>query len=104
MLLVAPLAYIGATYYNGEDGLQKVKKLLNRGEETVSAEPNASVKAAEPVRINEGPSAKALEEENFKLKEELEFKKKRNDELYRENEELKRKLESAEKALDESKK
>ncbi|MBK8563797.1 MAG: hypothetical protein IPN76_10765 [Saprospiraceae bacterium] len=28
MLLVAPIAYIAASYYNGEDGIQKIKQLL----------------------------------------------------------------------------
>jgi len=28
MLFLAPLAYIGASYYNGEDGLQNFKDLL----------------------------------------------------------------------------
>jgi cell division protein FtsB len=28
MIFFAPLAYIGASYYNGEDGIQKIKNLL----------------------------------------------------------------------------
>lgn len=38
MIIVAPLAYIGASYYNGEDGIEKIKNLFNRGETKESAE------------------------------------------------------------------
>jgi hypothetical protein len=31
MLFLAPLAYMGASYYNGEDGLQNLKNLLGIG-------------------------------------------------------------------------
>ncbi len=103
MLLVAPLAYIGANYYNGEDGIEKIKDLLHLNKSTTAVEPKQATSDSDAIKINESPSTKALVEENEKLREELEFKKKRNDELYRENEELKRKLESSEKALEESK-
>lgn len=33
MIIVAPLAYLGAAYYNGQDGVENIKKLF-RGEET----------------------------------------------------------------------
>ncbi len=29
MLFFAPITYIGASYYNGEDGIEKIKSLLN---------------------------------------------------------------------------
>jgi len=38
MIIVGPLAYIGASYYNGEDGIEKIKSLFKRGETTESAE------------------------------------------------------------------
>ncbi|MBI1223905.1 MAG: hypothetical protein GC192_01595 [Bacteroidetes bacterium] len=103
MLVVAPLAYIGASYYNGEDGIQKIKDLLKIESSANSVDKKQVSSDSEPILVNESPSLKTLELENRKLKEELEFKQKRNDELYRENEELKRKLESTEKALEESK-
>ena len=96
MLFVVPLAFLGASYYNGEDGVAKLKKLLHI--ETAASEPVDKEKPAkEAVPVNQSPSAKALEEENKRLKEELDFKSKRVDELYRENEELKHKLEAKEK-------
>ncbi len=103
MLFVAPLAYIGASYYNGEDGIEKIKDILNIGESSTTTKQEQPASDSEAIQVKNSPSTKALEVENEKLKEELEFKKKRNEELYRENEELKRKLESAEKALEASK-
>ncbi len=104
MLIVAPLAYIGASYYNGEDGVSKIKGVLGLDDSSTSTKTEKAASDSETILVNESPSNKSLVQENEKLKEELEFKKKRNEELYRENEELKRKLESAEKALEESKK
>lgn len=100
MLIIAPLAYIGASYYNGEDGVANIKKLLHISttEATEGIQKDQPVSDKEKMRVNEAPNLKELETENAKLKEELEFKIKRNDELYRENEELKRKLDAAEKA------
>lgn len=42
MIFFAPLAYIGASYYNGEDGIANIKKLIgldkiNSSEKTSSA-------------------------------------------------------------------
>ncbi|MDH3651512.1 MAG: hypothetical protein OEQ53_17650 [Saprospiraceae bacterium] len=31
LIILAPLAYIGASYYNGQDGIQNVKNLLGIG-------------------------------------------------------------------------
>ncbi len=104
MLFVAPLAYIGASYYNGEDGVEKIKNLLKLNKsESVTKSSQQEPEESETLRVNEAPSTQALVEENKKLKDELEFKNKRNDELYREIDELKRKLQSAEKALEETK-
>lgn len=98
MVIVAPIAYLAASYYNGEDGIQNLKNLLGIGERTESAA-GSSEKPAE----TKSPDTKTLKEENLMLKEELEFKSKRVDELLRENEELKRRLGSLEKVLEESK-
>ncbi|MEM9545928.1 MAG: hypothetical protein AAGA77_08140 [Bacteroidota bacterium] len=34
LVFFTPLAYIGASYYNGEDGIAKIKALLNTSENT----------------------------------------------------------------------
>lgn len=103
MLLVAPLAYIGANYYNGQDGIGKIKELFHLDNSEMPTKKEQVLENSEVVKVNNSSTTSDLEQENQKLREELEFKKKRNDELYRENEELKRKLESAEKAIEESK-
>ncbi|MCB0519207.1 MAG: hypothetical protein KDD27_09720 [Saprospiraceae bacterium] len=106
MIIVAPLAYIGASYYNGDNGVEKIKSFLNMQAEDETAESeqpgNDNVK---PVNQSPANAQKiiSLETENKRLQEELDFKTKRVDELYRENEELKRKLESMEKTLNETK-
>ncbi len=103
MLFIAPLAYIGASYYNGEDGIQNIKDLLRIGDRTEQAEPSSSDGDAVPV--NQRPANNgSLEAENKKLKEELTTKNTRIDELGLEVEQLKRRLESLEKVLEESKK
>jgi predicted nuclease with TOPRIM domain len=35
LLFVAPLAYLGAAYYNGEDGLQNIKDIFSSGADKV---------------------------------------------------------------------
>jgi peptidoglycan hydrolase CwlO-like protein len=33
LIILAPLAYVGASYYNGQDGIQNIKNLLGIGSE-----------------------------------------------------------------------
>ncbi|MCC6723163.1 MAG: hypothetical protein IT258_01545 [Saprospiraceae bacterium] len=102
MILIAPLAYLGASYYNGEDGISNLKKLLRLDKSSeASAQTDKGESSTTEAKVVNTSEADA---EIKRLKEELDFKTKRNEELYRENEELKRKLESAEKALEETKK
>ncbi|MFM8362193.1 MAG: hypothetical protein ACKOA4_05805 [Haliscomenobacter sp.] len=42
MLILAPLAYIIASYANGQDGVANIKKLLRMGQQTESAQGGAS--------------------------------------------------------------
>lgn len=44
MLFIVPLAYFGAAYYNGEDGLQNLKNLLgiDKGNTTVETKRNTA--------------------------------------------------------------
>lgn len=103
MLFIAPLAYVGASYYNGEDGIAKIKHLLNIGETSVSIKKEQPSSDSETERSTKTSTSKTLDAEIEKLKEELEFERKTNEELYKENKQLKLKLESTEKALEESK-
>jgi predicted RNase H-like nuclease (RuvC/YqgF family) len=94
MLIVGPLAFFGASYYNGEDGVQNLKDLFNKGKEKIE---NTRTNRSE--EADAGASAEAEHKTNYevrKLKEELDYKQKRMDELYKENETLKRKLKQCE--------
>lgn len=47
MMIVVPVAFLGASYYNGEDGIQKAKDLLGFGgekTETVSSNTSSNTK------------------------------------------------------------
>ncbi len=41
MIFLVPLAYVGASYYNGEDGIQNIKELLGLNEQSA---PNETAK------------------------------------------------------------
>jgi len=38
MLFLAPIAYIGASYYNGQDGIENIKNLLGLDKDTPQEE------------------------------------------------------------------
>lgn len=48
MIIVAPLAYLGASYYNGEDGIQNLKELIGIAEP--KATPAESVETTTDIR------------------------------------------------------
>jgi hypothetical protein len=61
LIILAPLAYIGASYYNGQDGLQNLKSLFGIGEQRSKA-PDKDL----------DDEVKALEDEIKSLQEALE--------------------------------
>lgn len=78
MMFVIPLAYLGASYYRGEDGIQNIKKLLGIGKELTQQEVGISETPDAPQEItpSETPAAsegtlnariEKLEQENRKL-------------------------------------
>lgn len=74
MIIVAPLAYIGASYYNGQDGIENIKRLLTRGEVAESTDSGASKDDTGSVSLFGGGLRKQVEElkaENEELKEQL---------------------------------
>ena len=82
MVILAPLAYMGASYYNGEDGLQNLKNLLGIGdkektETIISTETKgageAVLKLEDEVKYLER-KVQELEGENRELQEEIEAK------------------------------
>ena len=89
MLIVGPLAFLGASYYNGEDGLQTVKDLLNQGKDRVT-----ETRTNRTERLEDDATYKIR-----KLEEEVDFKDQQLDKLYKENEALKKKVDALEKQL-----
>ena len=70
LLVVGPLSYIGASYYNGEDGIQNIKNIFGIGSETKAETPD----------VNSDDSFD-LKSENSALRKEVETLKKENEEL-----------------------
>lgn len=100
MLVIAPLAYIGASYLNGQDGLQNIKNLFN-GEKTevvqnseleTTATANETSNTNTNANYNNNTDAEtATTAELEKLQEDLDYKNQRIEELLKENERLKEK-------------
>ncbi len=83
MLFIAPLAYIGASYYNGEDGLENIKNLFKIGE---SESTDSSTKPMDAVETSDKTkSEQDLIEEKQRLEEEI---KKKNDQIEKLNKQL----------------
>lgn len=87
LIIAAPLAYLGASYYNGEDGWENVRgtfrKLTGEQEETVE-------NAAGETERNEIEADAVI----ARLRKELELEKRRVDSLQQENLQLKASLDS----------
>lgn len=103
MIIAAPTIFLGASYYNGEDGIQNLKNLIGIGEQTEEVantqpepkETSPSVKE-EPKAT---PSQSRLEGQLKKAKDDLATRENRIDELYEENAELKKQLKEKEAEL-----
>ena len=82
MLFFAPVAYIGISYYQGEDGLQKAKDVVtNLSEKKVFD--NSQTKKVAPTQ------------NKIDLDDQIQILRTRIEQLEKENEELKRALEEA---------
>lgn len=87
MLFVAPMAYIGASYYNGEDGVQKIKELLNiNTTSTTNSEKESTITISDETVAEKASEAN---EANDELKELVDILKEEVKELKAENKELK---------------
>lgn len=73
MLFLAPLAYMGASYYNGEDGLQNLKDLLGIGKKAQTEQVEQTEERSD--RNNKSTvSYEALLKENKVLKDSVRSK------------------------------
>jgi len=94
MLIVGPLAFLGASYYNGENGVETVKDLFNQGNKENVTETRTNRSEANDAEANDKATYKIQ-----KLEEALEYKQKRLDEMHKENEDLKQKIDELERQV-----
>ena len=109
MVILTPLAFLGASYYNGQDGFENLKNIFkgnfNFEKKEVSVEEPAEVKNEESkALINTPPSEIEINSEVAKLQDELNYKTQKVDSLYKENASLKAEIEAKDKELIEVKK
>ena len=69
LVIAAPLAYLGASYYNGENGIENIKNMISDGQKST---PSASAEAPASKLEEALTKIEKLEKENKKLKKELE--------------------------------
>ena len=94
MLVVGPLAFLGASYYNGENGVETVKDLFNQGGKESVTETRTNRSEANDTEADDKATYKIQ-----KLEEALEYKQKRLDEMHKENEDLKQKIDELERQV-----
>jgi len=94
MLIVGPLAFLGASYYNGEDGVETIKNIFNQRKEKVTETRTNRTEEKAVAKIDDNTTYKMK-----KLQEELDYKQKRLEEMFQENEDLKQKIDQLEKQL-----
>ncbi|MDX1409175.1 MAG: hypothetical protein R3330_13605 [Saprospiraceae bacterium] len=82
MIILAPLAYLGAAYYNGENGIENIKNFLGIGQAADNADSETYTGTADDLRM------------------ELSKQQKTIDRLTRENEDLQERLDQAEQELE----
>ena len=94
MLVVGPLAFLGASYYNGENGVETVKDLFNQGGKESVTETRTNRSEANDTEADDKATYKIQ-----KLEEALEYKQERLDEMHKENEDLKQKIDELERQV-----
>ncbi len=73
LIILAPLAYVGASYYNGQDGIQTIKNLLGMGSEQTRVPSGDETTTDLQEQIEKlQKDVKYFEGEAERLKEELE--------------------------------
>ena len=72
LVILAPLAYLGASYFNGQDGIQNIKDLFGgNGDQTEVVESANTDDLRDQIK-DLRDELKALERENDRLKSDLE--------------------------------
>ncbi|NRB52961.1 MAG: hypothetical protein HRU41_35195 [Saprospiraceae bacterium] len=96
MLFLIPGAYIGASYYNGEDGIQNIKELvgLDTNENSTSTSTSTPATTSSSTVTNEDlpSSVKMLQDELTDLRRRIEAMERENkelkDQIFDKNEEI----------------
>ncbi len=88
LLIIAPLAYLGAAYYNGQNGIENIKHLLGISQHKESDNSSNS----ETYRGTQNDLQKSLDDKDkeiLKLRETNESLQRENDDLRKELDKLK---------------
>ena len=93
LIFAAPAAYIGASYYNGQDGLQNFKSLFSKEKTDISN--NSSKQDDEEATITKTHDTKVAAKLTS-LQKDLSYYKQRVAELERENNQLKEQIQKLE--------
>lgn len=93
MLIVAPLAYMGAAYYNGEDGWAKLKQMVGLEQSQSNTEADTGTKELPPATTG------TPDEELARLKKLINEQEMKIKDLMKENQELRARIEALDKEL-----
>jgi peptidoglycan hydrolase CwlO-like protein len=85
MIIVVPLAYLGASYINGEDGMSKIQSWFNSDKTTEKVESNRS-------NSTRGNNTADFENEFEALQQTINSMNDRLDQLSRENKQLREEI------------
>ena len=88
LLIIAPLAYLGASYYNGQNGIQNIKNLLGIGEHksaTIEGRQDDHTSDLKDDLSEKDREIQKLKDENSDLRKEIESLKAQVEQLKKEN-------------------
>lgn len=91
IIILAPLAYLGASYYHGQDGIQNIKNLFSKGIAVFNGSSISDTKKEtkqEPAATSDVANTDIIND----YKATIQLKEKQLDALIKENLELKQKL------------
>ena len=80
IVILAPLAYLGASYYNGQDGVQNIKNFFSKAKTTIGLgtdiEKSSTLPAATEAEITNYKSTISIKDQelNALIKENLDLK------------------------------
>ena len=109
MIVLAPLAFIGASFYNGEDGIENLKNLFKgkfnfeKKEIVVEEKPEEEKTEESKALVNTAPTEVEINSQVAKLQDELDYKSQIADSLYKENATLKSQIKAKDEELTEVK-